>query len=147
MPLFVSHKTVARNPLTMHNHILIKLPHIYSYRKACNFFPNCMLFVAWGTSEIARFPSSRGTCYPIRSSSTLVTSVRILATPLLHWQQLKMAAVRALALFTTRTVSLFLSRRNAMRTEWKCGESDEIMSHGSTCRGVMLALFMAAMRQ
>ena len=35
----------------------------------------------------------------------------------LHWQQLKMAAVRALALFTTRTVSLFLSRRNAMRTE------------------------------
>ena len=111
MPLFVSHKTVARNPLTMHNHILIKLPHIYSYRKACNFFPNCMLFVAWGTSEIAR---CCGACYPIRSSSTLVTSVGILATPLLHWQRLKMAAVWALVLFTTRMVSLFLSRRNAM---------------------------------
>jgi len=57
-----------------------------------------------------------------------------------------MAAVCALALFTTRTVSLFLSRRNAMRTEWKRGKSDEIMSHGSTSRGVILALFMAAMR-
>ena len=57
-----------------------------------------------------------------------------------------MAAVWALTLFTTRTVSLFLSRRNAMRTEWKRGESDdEIMSHGSTSRGVLLALFMAAM--
>jgi len=67
-----------------------------------------------------------------------------LATPLLHWQQLKRAAVRALALFTTRTVSLILSRRIAMRTEWKRGKSDEIMSHGSTSCGVLLALFMAA---
>ena len=57
-----------------------------------------------------------------------------------------MAAVWAPALFTTRTVSPFLSRRNALRTEWKRGESDEIMSHGSTSRGVLLALFMAAMR-
>ena len=57
-----------------------------------------------------------------------------------------MAAVWALALFTTRTVSLFLSRKNAMRTEWKRGESDEILSHGSTSRGVILALFMAAVR-
>ena len=55
-----------------------------------------------------------------------------------------MAAVWAPTLFTTRTVSLFLRRRNAMRTEWKHGESDEIMSHGSTSRGVLLALFMAA---
>jgi len=60
------------------------LPYIYSYRKACNFFPNCTLFVAWGTSEIARFPSGPGARYPIRSSSTLVTSVRVLAMPLLH---------------------------------------------------------------
>ena len=128
------------------NHILIELPYIYFYRKACNFFPNCMLFVAWGTSEIARFPSGHSARYPIRSSSTLVASVRVLATPLLHWQLLKMAAVRSLALFTARTVSLFLSRRNAMRTEWKHGESDEIMSHGSTGRGVIPALFMAAVR-
>ena len=115
------------------NHILIELPYIYSYRKACNFFPNCTLFVAWGTSEIA--------CYPIRSSFTLVTSIRVLATPLLHWQLLKTAAVRALALFTTR----FLSRRNALRTEWKRVESDEIVSHGRSSHGVILALFMAAM--
>jgi len=127
------------------SHILIELPYIYSYRKACNFFPNCTLFVAWGTSEITRFPSCHSVHYPIRSSSTLVASVRVLATPLLHWQLLKMAAVRSLALFTARTVSLFLSRRNAMRTEWKHGESDEIMSHGSTSRGVILVLFMAAM--
>jgi len=57
-----------------------------------------------------------------------------------------MAAVWALVLFTTRTVSLFLSRINAMRTKWKHGKSDEIMSHGSTSRGVTLALFMAAMQ-
>ena len=69
-------------------------------------------------------------------------------TPIEKCAILKMAAVWALALFTTRTVSLFLSRRNAMRTEWKRGESDEILSHGSTSRGVILALFMAvAMRQ
>jgi len=107
------------------------------------FFPNCTLFVSWGMSEIVRFPSGHSARYPIRSSSTLVTSVRVLATPPLHWQQLKMAAVWAFALFTTRTISLFLSRRNAMRSEWKCGQSDE-NSHGSTSRGVILALFMAA---
>ena len=50
----------------------------------CNFFPNCTLFVAWGTSEIARFPSGCSVHYPIRSSSTLGTSAHVLATPLLH---------------------------------------------------------------
>jgi len=46
------------------------------------------------TSEIARFPSGRSARYPIRLSSTLVTiryhpgtSVCVLATPFLHWQQ------------------------------------------------------------
>ena len=66
------------------NHILIELPYICSYRNRAIFFLNCMLFVAWGISEIACFPSSRGMCYPIRSSSTLATSVRVLATPLFH---------------------------------------------------------------
>ena len=36
--------------------------------------------------------------------------------------------VWVLTLFTTRTVFLFLSRKNAVTTGWKRGESDEIMS-------------------
>ena len=85
---------------------------------------------------------------PNGSSSSLVTNVRVLAMPLYNsWKWLLScvsARQRGLALFATRTVSLFLSRRNAVRTEWKRGESDH--GNGSTSRGVVLALFMAAMR-
>ena len=52
--------------------------------KRANFFQIARFFVAGGTSEIARLPSGPGARYPIRSSSTLVTSVYVLATPLLH---------------------------------------------------------------
>jgi len=60
---------VENHAILITNHILIELPFIYSHRKACNFFPSCTLFVAWGTSEIARFSSGPGARYPIRSQA------------------------------------------------------------------------------
>ena len=48
------------------------------------------LHVAQAPSEIAQVISSCGVCQPIRSKYTPVASVHILATPPLHYLQLKM---------------------------------------------------------
>jgi len=51
---------------------------------------------------------------------------------ILHWQQLKMTSVRALTLFTTRTISV--PEQKCYESPMKAGESDEIMSHSSASR-------------
>jgi len=108
--------TQGRPPF-LHNHVLIELPYINSYRKACNFSSKLHAFCS--LRDVRNFTLSKRPrrALPNQVKSTLATSVHVLATPLLHWQQLKMARCAERSHRLSLGLFLFLSRRNAVRTE------------------------------
>ena len=81
-------------PLNSHNCMVSHHPN-QKYTRRCYWVSNLIIYLLSCHTftpiekrainfffKIARFPSGRGVRYPIRSSSTLVTNVRVLATPL-----------------------------------------------------------------